>query len=156
MKRNFLNSDIETSQVNIGTLYLVSDERVGKQRLTVTVYRNTPSPFVVFTRDGRSKVLSGKNAAYLALNDCQVQTLGEKAFTFCSKKERIGKGPSYLTFEANSAEERDFWLDLFKCADIKLHKVSQCCTFLPTIEEYEDSEESTHMINRGKANLISV
>ncbi|CAB3998399.1 Hypothetical predicted protein [Paramuricea clavata] len=156
MKHNFLNAVTEMSQVKSGTLYLISDERVGRQRLTVTVYRNTPSPFAVFTRDGRAKVLAGRNAAYLALSDCQVRALDEKAFTFCSKKERIGKGPSYLTFEASSTEERDCWLDLFKCPDMKLNKTTQCCSFLPTIEEYEDSEESSHIMSHGKANLISV
>ncbi len=156
MNHNFLNAETEMSQVKTGTLYLLNDKRVDRQRLTVTVHRNTPSPFAVFTREGRAKVLAGKNAAYLAISDCQVRAFGEKQFTFCSKKERIGKGPSYLTFEANSTEERDCWLDLFKCPDMKLSKTTRCGSFLPTIEEYEDSEESSRRMSRGKANLISV
>jgi hypothetical protein len=156
MKQNFLNTETEMSQGKTGTLYLINDKRVGRQRLTVTVYRNTPSPFAVFNRDGRAKVLAGKNAAYLALGDCQVRALGDKQFTFSSKKERVGNGPSYLTFEANSTEERDCWLDLFKCPVMKLNKTTQCCSFLPTIEEYEDSDESSHRMSRGEANLISV
>ena len=154
MKLHSLNTEAEMSQSKTGTLYLINDERVGRQRLTVTVYRNTPSPFAVFNRDGRAKVLAGKNAAYLALGDCQVRALGDKQFTFSSKKERVGKGPSYLTFEANSTDERDCWLDLFKCPVI--NKTTQCCSFLPTIEEYEDSDESSHIMSRVEANLISV
>ena len=157
MKHNFFDTEAEMSQGKSGTLYLVSDNRVGRQRLTVTVYRHTPSPFAVFTRDGRAKLLAGRHAVYLALSDCQVQALDEKSFTFSSKKERIGNGPSYLTFEANSKEERDFWLDLFKCPDVKLSKTTtRCHSFLPTIEEFEDGEESAHRMSRGKANLISV
>ena len=153
MKYNF--PETEMSQVKAGTLYLINDERVGKQRLTVTVYRNTPHPFAVFSRVG--KTLAGKNTAYLALSDCQVRPLNEKAFTFFSKKERIGKGPSYLTFEANSREERDCWIELFQCSDMKLNKTSTCCNSLPTIEEYEDSEvDSSRRMSCGKANLISV
>lgn len=111
----------------------------------------------MFTREGR-KILGGRDAAYLAISDCEVKPMDEKTFMFSSKKERVGKGPSYLVFEAKSKEERDSWVDLLKCDDVKVNKSTRCCGFLPTIEEYEDVEElpTSHRMSHGKANPISV
>lgn len=145
------------NEVKTGTLWLKSDGEGFKQRLSVTVYRNSSCPFAVFTPDRRLKVLDGAKAAYLALNDCNVQCLGDKSFTFSSKKERIGKGPSWLTFEANTKEERDTWLNLFKCHDVKSSKTTaESCGLLPTIQEYEDNDECNQRMGLGKASLVSV
>ena len=129
-----------------------------RQHLAATVYRNTPSTFAVFTREGR-RILGGQNAAYLALSDCEVKPVDEKTFMFTSKKERVGKGPSFLMFETKSKEERDSWVELLKCDDVKASKATRCGGFLPTIEEYEDVEElqtNSHIISHGKGNLIQV
>lgn len=155
MPYSFINAEADMPQVKTGSLCLISDERVGRQQLTATVYRNTPSPFAVFTREGR-KLLEGQNAAYLALSDCEVKPVDEKTFMFTSKKERVGKGPSFLMFETNSKEERDRWVDLLKCDDVKMSKATRCVGFLQTIEEYEDVEENSHIVSHGKGNLIQV
>lgn len=157
MSHSFISTEGEMPQVKTGSLCLISDDRVGRQQLTATVYRNTPSPFAIFSQESR-KMLGGQNAAYLALSDCEVKPMDEKTFMFTSKKERVGKGPSYLIFETNSKEERDSWVQLLKCDDVKVSKITRCSGFLPTIEEYEDVEElqTSHRITRKKANLIPV
>ena len=62
-------------------------------------------------------------------------------------------------FETKSKEERDSWVELLKCDDVKVSKATRCGGFLPTIEEYEDVEElqtNSHIISHGKGNLIQV
>ena len=157
MRSSLINSEVEMTQAETGTLCLISNDRAVRQQLTASVYRNTPNPFAVFTREGRRNLGGRNQVAYLALNDCEVKPLDERTFMFASKKERVGKGPSYLIFETNSKEERDKWVDLLKCDNMNVKRTTRrSCAFLPTIKEYEDTEEVSPRITPSKVNLISV
>lgn len=148
------------STAKTGYLWLSTSLPYGqdKQRLQVVAYLGMSDPFVVFYND--NSTVCRKPCAVLRLShNFRVQEHNDLNFEVTPLGERIGNGPSCLVFTAESAEEKQEWISIFKHTrkqtDRLLNrrerrKPSRCTPKMAAIEETDESWEQ----RKGKRSLI--
>lgn len=107
-------------------------------------------PFVVFYNEATS-VWRKPCAVLRLLHECRVQENKDLSFIVTPMGERIGNGPTSLTFTADNQQEKEEWVRIFKdfqqeprglknVTEMR-RKTSRCIPKLAAIEETEESWE---------------
>lgn len=138
------------SQAKTGFLWLSNPPYdLEKHKLRVVAYTGMSDPFIVFYNEATS-VWKKPCAVLRLLHECRVQENKDLSFVVTPMGERIGNGPTSLTFTAQNQQEKDEWVLIFKDFQqeprglknfTERRKSSRCVPKLAAIEETEESWE---------------
>ncbi|KAK3752057.1 hypothetical protein QZH41_000737 [Actinostola sp. cb2023] len=139
------------SEAKTGFLWLSKELSCGttKQKLRVVAYMGVSDPFVVFYNEETS--VWRKPCAVLRLsNEFRVQINTDLSFEVTPLGERIGNGPTSLTFTAENQDDKEEWIRIFqnslketeaKKTRKERRKSSWCIPKLAAIEETDEGWE---------------
>lgn len=148
------------SATKTGYLSLATDKNPSRQvRLVAEAYTNVSDPFIVFYTD--SSFIGRKPRAFLRLKSCTVTENDEISFTLTPHGERIGSSAGFLCFRADTSEEKQEWLRVFKdnqpenertVKKTKRRKLGP--RMLPVIQE--NCSEEIAVVDQKRSSLIPV
>lgn len=154
------NMNENMSATKTGYLSLATDKNPSRQvRLMAEVYTNVSDPFIVFYTD--SSFIGRKPRAFLRLKSCTVTENDKISFTLTPHGERIGSSTRFLCFKAETLEEQQEWLRVFRdnqpenertVTKTKRRKISP--RVLPVIQE--SCSEEIAVVDQKRSSLIPV
>ncbi|EDO37996.1 predicted protein [Nematostella vectensis] len=139
------------AQSKSGFLLLSDNESNVKHRLLAVAYTEVSEPFVLFYNGAMG--IWKKPCAVVRLRDCIVRDQDKLTFIVTPGGERIGGGPGFLAFTAESSTEKDSWVAVFKTFQQKknTHEIRErrkrCVPKLAAIEETEEKEQLQRRIS---------
>lgn len=148
------------SATKTGYLSLTTDKNPSRQvRLMAEAYTNVSDPFIVFYTD--SSFVGRKARAFLRFKSCALTENDETSFTLIPHGERIDSSAGFLCFRAETSEEKQEWLRVFKdnqpenertAVKTKRRKISS--RMLPVIQE--SYSEEIAVVEQRRSSLIPV